>query len=83
VVTVAFDIPSSTIKDLRFLGPDGSPLETSSRSTMSMGDSCQLEYAHPSPWPESGSVVVDKYKELQEYRAAFEIRDIDLLGRPK
>ncbi|HYF01402.1 MAG TPA: hypothetical protein VEJ18_20940 [Planctomycetota bacterium] len=71
-----------TIESLLFFDEQGKPLEARAAGSMWGGRSTTLTYRLGAKAPAKGRIVARVYDDLQSFKAAFAIQDVDLLGRP-
>lgn len=76
-------VPMERLEALRVVPPKGGDLAIDQNGYSSSGDECTLSYTIPGALPKKFKLVARVAKDLQTLVVPFEIRDVDLLGRPR
>jgi hypothetical protein len=76
-------VAMETIESIALVPAKGEPIELSQQGYSSSGDECTLTYMILGPIPKKAKLVARVAKNLQKLDVSFEVRDVDLLGRPR
>lgn len=82
-IVLHLEVDRSRIKEVRFLGTDGAPLEVNRTGRASFNDQVDLTFQSDGRFPAGGRIVVVEYGDLSAVAIPFSIENVDLLGRPK
>lgn len=76
-------VAMETIESVVLRGAKGEEVPMSQNGYSSSGDECTLTYGIQGPIPKKPKLVARVAKNLQRVDVSFEVRDVDLLGRPR
>jgi len=71
----------ASIKDVQFLGADGTPMETKSSGSYWTPTTVQMNFRFKNV-PQSAQVRVVQYDNLKKHKVKFTISNVTLMGRP-
>src|SRR5882672_2709473 len=76
-------VAMETLDGLKIVTPKGEELPVTQNGYSSSGDECTLTFTISGAIPKKVKLLAQVSKNLQKLEVPFEIRDVDLLGRPR
>jgi len=83
VLDLKLQVSMEMIDGIRMVSAKGEEIPVSQQGYSSSGDECTLTYVVEGAIPKKVKLVARLAKNLQRLEVPFEIRDVDLLGRPR
>jgi hypothetical protein len=80
---IRLQVSKDLIESLALVGPKGEAAPMSERGYSSSGDQCQVEYSIEGAIPKKAKLIARVIRNLQRIDVPFELRNVDLLGRPR